>query len=397
MVVADGKDRANVTWSTPTATDNVGVEFLDADHEPGVYFLEESPIAVVYMASDEAGNTATCTFTVSIVKTNYVSITLASSVFDEFQLSHRNESGDAYTFDTFSASDGLALQPPLTPATSFTMEDTTRISVHVTAPADMQFRVAPTTEAAVLELSLQYSFVMGGIATFEALRPFVSVTFTDLRSLSANEAIAMPDRWFISGPSTFFDEMQMVVSGSGSAPTVFESGFYFSAMTIDLNFASGFASTFDDGSTASAVTVSNVTLSQGRLRFRRFGGGLVSLASVVGLDVTPPVIVCPENVRINAEDSRPVTLAESDLAPVRLEDNSGNVTLVQKAPTNTFAANDVNVEITLIAEDGDGNRASCTVSGERGGRNKVLCALSLTSLTPQPCLLSLRQTPALGT
>jgi hypothetical protein len=363
VVVADGEDRANVTWSTPTATDNVGVDFLDTNYKPGIYLLEESPIAVVYTASDEAGNTATCTFTVSIVKNDYVSITLASSVFDEFQLSYRSESGDAYTFDAFSASNGLAL----TPVTSFTLEDTTRISVNVNAPADKQFRVAPTTEATVLELSLRYSFVMAGIDTFEALSPFVSVTFSDLRSLSTNEAIEMPDRWFISDSSTSFDETHMVVSGSGAAPAIFEGGFYFSAMTIDLNFASGFVFTSAENPTASTIPVSNATLGQSRLRFRRFGGGLASLASVVGLDITPPVIVCPENIRINAEDSQPVTLAESDLAPVRLEDNSGNVTLVQKAPTTTFDADDDDVEITLIAEDGDGNSASCTVSVERRG------------------------------
>jgi hypothetical protein len=57
-----------VTWTPPTAIDNVAVTSLTSDHNPGDRF----PIgttAVTYTAKDGAGNTATCPFTVTVVDT----------------------------------------------------------------------------------------------------------------------------------------------------------------------------------------------------------------------------------------------------------------------------------------------------------------------------------------
>eukprot|EP00057_Strongylocentrotus_purpuratus_P026271 XP_011680745.1 PREDICTED: hyalin-like [Strongylocentrotus purpuratus] len=60
-----GNATAVVTWTAPTATDNSGNQTLTSSHNPGDYF----PLGnntVTYYASDDAGNTETCTFFVVV-------------------------------------------------------------------------------------------------------------------------------------------------------------------------------------------------------------------------------------------------------------------------------------------------------------------------------------------
>ena len=60
-----GNATAVVSWTPPTATDNSGNQTLTPSHNPGDYF----PIGnntVTYYASDDAGNTETCTFFVVV-------------------------------------------------------------------------------------------------------------------------------------------------------------------------------------------------------------------------------------------------------------------------------------------------------------------------------------------
>ncbi len=61
-----GTSVQTVTWTEPTAQDNTGVlPTLISTHQPG----DEFPIGdtdVIYTATDQAGNSATCTFTITI-------------------------------------------------------------------------------------------------------------------------------------------------------------------------------------------------------------------------------------------------------------------------------------------------------------------------------------------
>lgn len=54
-----------VTWIAPQATDNCGIPTLESDLEPGVFPAGET--VVTYTATDQAGNTSTCTFNVNLV------------------------------------------------------------------------------------------------------------------------------------------------------------------------------------------------------------------------------------------------------------------------------------------------------------------------------------------
>ncbi len=65
---ADGTQRGTAVWTAPSAVDNVGVASLASNFAPGASFpLGET--LVIYTASDAAGNSATCQFTITVVQT----------------------------------------------------------------------------------------------------------------------------------------------------------------------------------------------------------------------------------------------------------------------------------------------------------------------------------------
>eukprot|EP00042_Codosiga_hollandica_P059165 m.906592 g.906592 ORF g.906592 m.906592 type:complete len:236 (+) comp60078_c0_seq11:1653-2360(+) len=64
----DATGTANVTWTAPTASDNIQVLSLSSTHEPGTLFdLRASPYTVTYTATDVGGLQATCSFVVKLV------------------------------------------------------------------------------------------------------------------------------------------------------------------------------------------------------------------------------------------------------------------------------------------------------------------------------------------
>jgi len=56
---------ASVTWTAPTASDNCSIKSLTSDHAPGSTF-PTGTTTVTYTAKDPAGNSATCSFTVTV-------------------------------------------------------------------------------------------------------------------------------------------------------------------------------------------------------------------------------------------------------------------------------------------------------------------------------------------
>src|SRR5664279_1825840 len=57
---------APATWTAPTATDNCGTPTVTVNHASGSIF-SIGTTTVTYTAMDAAGNTATCTFVVTVV------------------------------------------------------------------------------------------------------------------------------------------------------------------------------------------------------------------------------------------------------------------------------------------------------------------------------------------
>jgi hypothetical protein len=60
-----GSCGAIVNWTPPTATDNSGSVNLTSNFEPGSFF-PVGTTTVTYTATDAAGNTATCSFEVTV-------------------------------------------------------------------------------------------------------------------------------------------------------------------------------------------------------------------------------------------------------------------------------------------------------------------------------------------
>ena len=65
-VLSMGAQTAQVKWTEPTVTDNSGVYNLTSTHQSrDIFPLGES--TVTYEATDEARNTANCSFTVTVI------------------------------------------------------------------------------------------------------------------------------------------------------------------------------------------------------------------------------------------------------------------------------------------------------------------------------------------
>ena len=61
-----GQPNTRVTWTPPTATDNIGPVTLTSNHEPGTLFNIGTHI-VVYTARDQGGNMATASFEIKVI------------------------------------------------------------------------------------------------------------------------------------------------------------------------------------------------------------------------------------------------------------------------------------------------------------------------------------------
>ena len=61
-----GSTQGMVTWTEPTATDNSGIQpVVSRSHFPGATF-GLGPTTVSYTFTDQAGNSASCVFTVTV-------------------------------------------------------------------------------------------------------------------------------------------------------------------------------------------------------------------------------------------------------------------------------------------------------------------------------------------
>ena len=77
-----GGCHAVVSWTEPTADDNCGIQSLSPDHSPGEMF--SGTTTVTYTATDLHGNTATCSFDVTVLEYNdfVVDVQLQGVLYD---------------------------------------------------------------------------------------------------------------------------------------------------------------------------------------------------------------------------------------------------------------------------------------------------------------------------
>ncbi len=94
---SSGGSTAVVSWTEPTASDNVGVASLSGTHSPGDTF-STGTTTVTYTATDAAGNTAVASFTVTVGPAPGYEVTLAWDANPEpdvvgYRLQHGTASG----------------------------------------------------------------------------------------------------------------------------------------------------------------------------------------------------------------------------------------------------------------------------------------------------------------
>ena len=69
-MVSAGTNTAIITWTEPTATDNSGMTpIVTQSHQPGGNY-PVGTTQVIYTYNDDAGNSAVCSFTITISKLN---------------------------------------------------------------------------------------------------------------------------------------------------------------------------------------------------------------------------------------------------------------------------------------------------------------------------------------
>ena len=80
-------DHTRVSWTVPTASDNSGVYTMTSSHRSGTDFLLGTTL-VTYTLVDEAGNTASLSFTVTVNGKYYIGCTIMYSK-DKSRVYHR--------------------------------------------------------------------------------------------------------------------------------------------------------------------------------------------------------------------------------------------------------------------------------------------------------------------
>lgn len=107
-----GQCGAAVTWTPPTATDNCPDVSLSSNHTPGGFFFSEcadtaTGTQVTYTATDDSGNTASCSFKVTVVDRDPPVLGEIVTTLDPVQLNTPVETNAGFTdscpFDTHTA------------------------------------------------------------------------------------------------------------------------------------------------------------------------------------------------------------------------------------------------------------------------------------------------------
>jgi len=100
-----------VTWSAPTATDNIAVTSFDSTHNSGDAFPVGST-TVTYTASDAAGNSADSSFTVTVTFTEPPVDTeppVISGMPSDITIDTDVSSGSVVTWSAPTATDNIAV------------------------------------------------------------------------------------------------------------------------------------------------------------------------------------------------------------------------------------------------------------------------------------------------
>ncbi|XP_071489593.1 uncharacterized protein [Diadema antillarum] len=399
----------SISWTEPTATDDSGSVSSVSTHQPGDSFDVGTSTTVSYTFSDDAGNTATCSFDVVITSaatldttppvidgcpsniaieavngasdvsvtwieptatddSGSVSLTQTAIPGDIFPLgstevtyTFSDPSGNSATcsFSVVVSGIGDTISPVITGCPS---------DINLDLPSDFLSDVSvtwiePTATDDSGSVSLTQTAIPGDIFPLGSTE--VTYTFSDPSGNSATCSFSV----VVSGMLASGDTISPVITGCPSdinldLPSDFLSSVSVSWTEPTATDDSGFVSStsthqpgdiFDVGSQTTVVyTFSD---SAGNTAICAFD---VIVSSATPLDTTPPVIDgCPSDIAIEAADGA------SDVSVTWIEptatDDSGSVSLTQTAiPGDSFPLG--STEVTYTFSDPSGNSATCSFS-----------------------------------
>lgn len=359
-------DRATLTWSEPTAVDNIGIRDFSRSHRSGdTFFLWNSPYEVVYQATDMSGNSAECRFNVSLTYNHWTESSMNQTITAE-AIGHAVQTTpgipiavvESSIFETANRTTGDF---------SVNIAGMNRLVWRYSAPPGRQFRLFPTGKPTYLELSMLWAVSQNTskgapIIPFAVKDSYVTVRFHNLRSFDGNTTTDIPDdsisRWFQSSPvSSLTSTDGLLVAGKGSTHH-FMSDCLFQGLTVSFSFPQEVT----ERQTGNLqFKLQHVKLHFAHFFVDVFGAVAPTLTEpflrLVSLDIIPPTITCPAGFTVTADDVGSAVVSADLVAPVELRDAEGDVFLVQDAPLVYSLGR---TDVTLIAEDEEGNRAQCT-------------------------------------
>ncbi|KFE70727.1 hypothetical protein DB31_5769 [Hyalangium minutum] len=288
---------ANVTYPPATATDLVSIVTPGYSKASGSHFdVGSTPVSVT--ATDGAGNSASCTFTITVRLPPAPQLTCPADVVAE----------------ATSASGALAGYPPATATGS------EPLTVTYSQASGTQFSLGATSVTATVTDSLSRTHSCS-----------FTVTVRDTTAPS------------VSCPGDLIAE---ATGPSGAAvsylpPTTTDA--VTSAPTVSVSHASG--STFPLGSTRVTATAADAA-----------GNTSTCAFTLTVRDTSGPTLSCPGNLTVDATST---TGANATYPPATATDSVSSVTLsYSKASGSHFDVGSTPVSVT--ATDGAGNSASCT-------------------------------------
>jgi serine/threonine protein kinase len=350
------QDYAVVTWTEPEATDNVAIEFFTGSYEPGFNCsILQSPLIVSYLAIDSSGNFATCDFEVTVEKDDWITYIWPTLDVVAIEKSGGFEISGIFTVDRIALNTSNVRG--LTPPPSVNLAAVTRHVFHLAPPEGMQFLISSQAALQTYELDVTLNYVAS--EPFDIVSSFARIELDDLRHMDDTPVTLQP-HWSKPSPATTISGSQLRAAVSGAGDTWPREALVFTGITVEVLGPRG--ATVPP---ATSVTAANVSLDRLVFQVRRPGLVEDSALALVPLDLTPPVIICREDIFIslNETDARQtVTIPADALLPVSVTDESGNATLVD-APSG-MQSFIVGKKVTLVftAVDEWGNTASCDLA-----------------------------------
>jgi gliding motility-associated-like protein len=299
-VAANASCQALATWSPPTPSDNCSVASLVTTHAPGASF-NLGTTAVTYTATDNSGNTSTCSFNVTVVDQTAPTIEGCPQNL------------------TISANSSCKAVGTWTPPTPF--DNCSVASFTTTHAPGSTFNLGTTTvtytatDAAGLTATCSFT-----VTVVDDTAPVISGCPSNI-TIAANASCKAVVSWTPPTPS---DNCSVASFASTHSP----------------------GATFNKGTTAVTYTATD-------------GAGNISTCTfnVTVVDQTPPVITgCPSNITLAAGAS--CQAVATWIAPTPSDNCSLASFASTHAPGGTFSLG--TTPVTYTATDGTGNISTCT-------------------------------------